>query len=406
MKENEALSVTQINRLIKGKLEGDPDLSHFYLRGEISNFKIYPSGHAYFTLKDEESLISAVMWSSGVIHLSFAPKNGDEVICRGSISVYPPRGSYQFVASTMELSGEGAELLRLKMLFEKLQKEGLFDPAKKKKIPAFPHKIAVIAGKGSAGLADIIRNLQLRWPLVDIVVIPSLVHGKEAPASLRKALKIAVSKEPSTIIVGRGGGASEDLSAFNDEDLIRDIAALEIPLISAVGHEVDVTLIDFVSDLRVSTPTGAATAAVPDKNEMYRLLDDSSERLLSAMKAILGRKKERFLSLSQRPYFSRPEAIYEQKRLELKNTKDRFLLLLGTKLANYRHSLESSKGRLAALNPYGVLARGYSLTVDEKGKVIQSLEQVEEGDTLQTRLRDGTVTAKVIRKDRNHGKRS
>ena len=238
MNKNEelCLTVTTFNELLKAKFDEDPDLQNVYLRGELSNFRIYPSGHAYFSLKDDKSVVSAVMWATYVQRLSFRPKDGDEVMIHGSCSVYPASGKYQIYVNFMQLSGQGAELLRLKELAKKLQAEGLFDESRKRRLPLFPKSIGLITAKGSAAIKDMITNIQNRWPLVDIYVFPSLVQGAEAPKDLLRAFKASQEYPLDVLIIGRGGGSSEDLSAFNDENLVRALASSKCPTISAVGH--------------------------------------------------------------------------------------------------------------------------------------------------------------------------
>lgn len=392
---NPVYSVSALNAAIKARLEGDPEFSALTLRGEISNFKVYPSGHCYFTLKDEKSVISAVMWAGEAAFLSFAPNNGDEVICHGRISVYPPRGSYQFVAAKMERSGQGSELAKLRALAEKLKAEGLFAESRKRKIPAYPRTVGVIAGKGSAGMKDIVHNISLRYQNLTLYLFPSLVQGEGAPASLLAALKQAIAHDVDTLIIGRGGGSSEDLHAFNDEALVRAVAACPIPVISAVGHEVDTTLIDLVADRRVSTPTAAAVLAVPDSNELLMGLDDASTRLFSLFSGVLAQKKERVDSLSQRPFFTNPKAIYAEKIADLEKLSQRFSLALVAQLNAKKAKAAYLQGKLASLNPYSVLGRGYAISTDASGKVVASVKDVKAGSEVKTRLNDGIIMSTV-----------
>lgn len=395
--QQEAITVSELNAYIKAKLEGDFSLASIYLRGELSNFKIYPSGHCYFTLKDKDSMVSGVMWASSAMRLSFRPKDGDEVLVHGRIAVYPPRGSYQISVDHMELFGQGAELLRLERLKAKLAEEGLFDPARKRPLPKFPNRVGVIAGKDSAGLRDIVVNILGRWPLIELVVLPSLVQGKEAPKALIEAFNKAQQADLDVLIVARGGGSSEDLGAFNDEALVRALATSRCPFISAVGHEVDTTLTDLVADLRVSTPTGAAVAAVPDKNEVYQTLDDDLERLQNAIKAKLSRLSSELEHLSGRSFFLRPESLYREKRENLETTRRRLELGIQSQLRMKRDMLTRSSEKLEAMNPYKVLGRGYSIVLDEKGQPVKSIDGVQAGQRLKTRLKDGIIESEVIR---------
>ena len=391
-----AVTVSELNAYIKSKLEGDFLLSHVYLRGEISNFKTYPSGHCYFTLKDKDSMVSAVMWASSAAKLSFRPKDGDEVVCLGRVSVYPPRGSYQFNADSMEIFGLGAELIRLEKLKAKLAAEGLFDPARKRPLVRFPKKVGVIAGKDSAGLRDVVFNLGNRWPLCELVVFPSLVQGKEAPKDLIVAFNKAQEADLDTLIIARGGGSSEDLMAFNDEALVRALATSNCPIISAVGHEVDTTLCDLVADKRVSTPTAAAVAAVPDKNEIRQGLDEALMRLQNGLMALLGRKKREVEHLSSRPFWKRPEALYEAKLESLGVLRKRLDYAMSQSLQSKRLDLQRLTQTLNALSPLNVLKRGYAIISDESGKPVRSIEAVHTGDRLRTRVKDGIIDSEVI----------
>ena len=422
MRENTGcLSVSELNHIIQAKLEGDEFLSFFSLQGEVSNFKLYPSGHAYFALKDADSLISAVMWRSHAERLSFLPQNGDKVIVKGKIGVFPAKGIYQVSCFTMEKDGQGDLLKRLRELAEKLRKEGLFEESRKKKIPRFPRKIAVIAGKNSAGMRDIEVNLAKRWPLCEVEKFPSLVQGELAKADLLLHLKEAIASNPDTIIIGRGGGSSEDLGAFNDEALVRAVASCPIPVIAAVGHEVDVTLIDLVADLRCSTPTGAAVAATPDQNEVRQRLDQIGDELDAKVRQEIALKKEQLLLLSNKPYFSDPKRLYAlsldrirqlKARLEgkvrseiklgssmlestSKSLDSRVLALLEAKKAR----LLALSGKMSALNPDAVLSRGFSLTTDESGTPISSAMGLSKGEKIKTKFSDGIILSEVLGKE-------
>ena len=391
-----AVSVTELNAYIQTRLEKDPKLGSIFLIAEVSNFKAYPTGHCYFTLKDDKSMISGVMWASYARGLSFRPKDGDQVLVHGRVAVYPPRGSYQFSVDHMELYGIGAELLRLQELKNKLAAEGLFDASKKKRLPRFPKTVAVIAGKDSAGMKDIVVNLLRRWPLVRLMTYPALVQGKDAPKDIIAKIALAEQESPDVLIIARGGGSSEDLSAFNDEALVRTLANRKCPVISAVGHEIDTTLTDLVADLRVSTPTAAAVASVPDKFEIYQTLDVAFDGLVDAINGKIKRLKREFESLSSRPFFTRPGSIYEDKLEKLSLTQERMKRAILSTLERKKHALESQKGRLTALNPRAVLTRGYSMTLDSKGKPVKGVEGLAKGETLKTCLSDGIITSTIL----------
>ena len=393
------LTITQFTERLKAKFDFDSELQNVYLHGELSNFRIYPSGHAYFSLKDEGALIAGVMWGSNVKRLSFRPKDGDDVLLHGAVSIYPSRGSYQVYADHMELFGEGAALLRLKELAKKLQAEGLFDEARKRPLPKFPKTIGLITAKGSAAIKDMVHNLQIRWPLADILVFPSLVQGKEAPASLLKAFQLSQKAPIDVLIIGRGGGSSEDLDAFNDETLVRALASSKCPTISAVGHEIDVTLCDYVADKRVSTPTGAAVAAVPDKREIALAIDGAREALIEDLESRLSLLKQKYLSLASRPFFQYPQAIYSDKLEDLQRLKQRLALGMNHQEKAKKGDLERVSGRLQALSPFGVLSRGYSITEDQSGKIVSSIDQVEPGQDIKTHLKDGIIFSCIEKKE-------
>lgn len=391
MESKEFLSITEFNSRIKDYLESSSLFKFVYLRGEISNYKVYPSGHAYFSLKDDKSLLSAMMWSNRRMGLAFEPKTGDEVIVCGSINVYPPRGSYSFIVDKMELYGQGNEALKLKLLYEKLAKEGLFDPSKKKGIPLFPNRIGVIAGANSAGLKDIVHNICLRYPSVQIYVFPSLVQGKEAPKDLLRALELASKANLDTLIIGRGGGSSEDLSAFNDESLIRALYKCEIPIISAVGHEIDTTLTDLVADKRVSTPTGAAVASTPNKDDLFIRLDQYLESITKIVSNKIDLYSSKLAGLSSRPYFKDPSALYSQKLDSLSKLGHRLDLAYKNRVEKAISKLSELQNRLNSLNPENVINRGYSLTLNKNNKPIQSIEDVEIGEELITKVKGGII---------------
>lgn len=391
MESKEFLSITEFNSRIKDYLESSSLFKFVYLRGEISNYKVYPSGHAYFSLKDDKSLLSAMMWSNRRMGLAFEPKTGDEVIVCGSINVYPPRGSYSFIVDKMELYGQGNEALKLKLLYEKLAKEGLFDPSKKKGIPLFPNRIGVIAGANSAGLKDIVHNICLRYPFVQIYVFPSLVQGKEAPKDLLRALELASKANLDTLIIGRGGGSSEDLSAFNDESLIRALYKCEIPIISAVGHEIDTTLTDLVADKRVSTPTGAAVASTPNKDDLFIRLDQYLESIIKIVSNKIDLYSSKLAGFSSRPYFKDPSALYSQKLDSLSKLGHRLDLAYKNRVEKAISRLSELQNRLNSLNPENVINRGYSLTLNKNNKPIQSIEDVQIGEELITKVKGGII---------------
>ncbi len=423
--EKNYLSVSELNARIKYLLEGEKSLSSLFLRAEISNFKVYPSGHAYFTLKDENSLISAVMWASSLTYLKFVPSNGDKVLVHGKITVYPQRGNYQVTVLSMQKDGEGEERRKLRELALKLKKEGLFDESRKRALPLFPKRIAVIAGRGSAGMRDIEVNLAKRWPLAEVLTFPSLVQGDEAPADLIANLEKAKKANPDVLIIGRGGGSSEDLGAFNNEALVRALSLFPVPSVSAVGHEIDVTLTDLVADKRVSTPTAAAIACVPDQYEVMQGLDETERKIDSRVHALLHLAKERVEKYDAKPYFKNPRALYANEIEKLGNISIRLdngmknALAMRKKEFDYASShlepplisrlglckerINSLDSRLEALNPDKVLSRGYSITLTEEGKPLKSKSQLEVGDRIKTRLKDGIIVSRITEKEDQNG---
>lgn len=378
--------------------DNDFTLRGLRLKGEISNLKRYSSGHVYFSLKDEESSIRAVMFYDYTKYMPENIKDGDEVIVAGYVSVYPQRGEYQFYAQAMELSGKGQILFELEMLKKKLAQEGLFDQSRKRKINPFPACVGVISAPNSAALSDIKTNLLRRNPLIEVKLFPSLVQGSEAPKELLNALKKAKNEKIDTLIIGRGGGASEDLSAFNDETLVREVANFPVPVISAVGHEIDFTLIDYAADARASTPTGAAELATIDKREIFEMLDGFEQSLESFMIQRLNYLKQKLDIYREKSFFINPKSMYENKLIELENTKKLFDQYVNHLLEMKEKEIDSIKSRLKALSPDGVLSRGYSITEDDNGNVIKSLKDIKVNQKVKTRFIDGEMTSKVISK--------
>lgn len=399
MKAGEFYTVTSLNRHIKEILDGDVSLRFIRLKGEVSNLKKYPSGHFYFTLKDENSIISAVMFYNDALHIGFDLKDGDEVLAYGSISVYPQRGSYQIYVNEIELFGQGALLVELEKLKQKLKAEGLFEESRKRAIPAYPQAIGIISASKSAAIEDMIKNIYRRYPIVKIYFFPSLVQGSSAPKDLLRAFNLTKSYDLSTLIIGRGGGASEDLNAFNDETFVRALATSNVPIISAIGHEIDFTLVDFVADRRVSTPTGAAELATPDKREIYETLNADYERMALAMQNRVHTLKERLNLLSNRAFFVDPGSIYKTKDRDVKEYRVRLANAMQNRYLISSRDVKAYKQRLEALSPYSVLKRGYSIMVDESGKIIDSVNRVETGQSVMTSVKDGIIKATVTAKE-------
>ncbi|MBQ0008953.1 MAG: exodeoxyribonuclease VII large subunit [Firmicutes bacterium] len=399
MMEKDLFSVSSLNRYIKQLFDRDFTLKGLRLKGEISNFKRYPSGHIYFTLKDEESSIKAVMFYEYTKFIPNTIKDGDEVIITGYVSVYPARGEYQVYAQAMELFGEGAQLLELELLKKKLAAEGLFDASRKRKINIFPKAIGVISAPGSAALADIKTNLLRRNPLIEVKIFPSLVQGADAPKELLKALKKAKEEQIDTLIIGRGGGASEDLSAFNDETLVREAANFPVPIISAVGHEIDFTLIDYVADARASTPTGAAELATIDKREIYELLANKRVELDEIITDKIGNYRHKLDLLKMNSFFENPKVMYENTLVEVENTKKRLDAFIAHLVEMKAEKIHSLSKQLHSISVDATLQRGFAIMENEQGKIVKDIKDVEVNQMVKTRLKGGVVSAKVISKE-------
>ena len=399
MMSKDLFSVSSLNRYIKQMFDKDFTLKGLRLKGEISNLKRYPSGHVYFSLKDEESMIKAVMFAEYTRFMPATIKDGDEVIITGYVSVYPSRGEYQVYAQAMELFGEGALLLELELLKKKLAAEGLFDVSRKRKLVSFPKSVGIISAPNSAALADIKTNLLRRNPLISVQIFPSLVQGADAPKSLLEALKKAKESNIDTLIIGRGGGASEDLSAFNDETLVREAAKFPVPIISAVGHEIDFTLIDYVADARASTPTGAAELATIDKREIYEFLSNKEIELDECITDIISNYSHKIELIKKNAFFENPKSMYEKTLIEIGNTSSRLDSYLNHLLQIKKEQVASFKKQLRALSIDNTLQRGFSIVTNEQGKIITDIKEVEVNQMVKTRIHGGNITAKVVNKE-------
>ena len=364
-------TVSDINQYIKALLNRDENLKFIYVKGEISNFKMASNGHFYFSLKDDKAMISAMMFSSYATKNTFVPENGQEVVVFGSIDAYPGRGTYQIIVYSMQEVGAGQALLELEKLKKKLKEEGLFDESRKRPINLYPKAIGVITAPNSAAIKDILFNLKRRYPIADIYVFYSAVQGDNAAKELLNAFNIAQTYPLDTLLIGRGGGSSEDLSAFNDETLVRALASSKMPIIACVGHEIDSTLVDFVADKRASTPTGAAELATIDQREILEHLSFSIQEMEESIKGMVDDLKDELSSYKEDLNQSILNLLRQEKQL-----------------------LEHKKATLEALNPESVLARGYTLTVDEKGMPIK-VKNSKPGDKIKTIFKDGSLTSEV-----------
>ena len=413
MSAQEALTVSQLNAYIKSLVDRDDFLGSVAVRGELSNYKIYPSGHHYFTLKDAESSLKCVMFRSAAGKLRFRPESGMGVTAWGRISVYPRDGAYQLYCEALMPEGFGDLQMAYEQLKAKLEKEGLFDRSHKKPIPRYPERIAVITSSAGAAVHDIIRVLRRRWPMGKIMLLPVRVQGVEAPGEIAAALRYASEhKVADVVITGRGGGSIEDLWAFNDERVARAIYDCEIPVISAVGHEPDVTIADFVADLRAATPSNAAELAAPDVTELMQAIDSAMRRLENSMAKRISGSREALEALSSRRVLQSATGFIEQRRSQvetlrvrleaasgfasksrsqLDNLASRLDSALDTAMTRKKNEYLRAAAKLDALSPLKVLSRGYAIAMDEDGRAVKDSSGVRAGDKLPVRLGGGAL---------------
>lgn len=416
--ENEYYTVSQINAYINKKLKFDNNLKNVYVKGEISNFKTYSSGHSYFTLKDEKSQIPAVMFKGRKHSLKFQPEDGMKVIIKGKVEVFERDGKYQLYATTMTEDGIGALYVAFEQLKKKLKAEGLFDDAHKKEIPEYPRRIGVVTAQTGAAIRDIITTIKKRYPYCEVLIFSTLVQGDQAAGQIVRQIKHAQEFDIDTLIVGRGGGSIEDLWPFNEEIVARTIYDCKIPVISAVGHEIDWTISDYVADKRAPTPTGAAMIAVPDTNEVKFKITQLNGRLNKNMKDMISQNKTKLNHISQKQILKNPESIYEIKAMILDNLVTKLELASKKNIVENKNKLLKLENRnilrnpeeilrmkrepylrnldkLNVLNPLLTLKRGYTLTKLE-GKVVSSAKEVKSGDQLDVEFDDGVINTRVI----------
>ena len=390
------LTVSELNNVIKALIDSEPLLDKVCVRGELSNYKIYPSGHHYFTLKDSESSVRCVMFKSSASKLRFRPESGMGVTAFGRISVYPRDGAYQLYCSDLIPEGTGDLQIAFEQLKAKLASEGLFDPAHKKKLPAFPKKIAIITSSAGAAVHDMIRILGHRWPMTKVVLLPVRVQGVEAPPEIVGAIRYAnVHNIADVIITGRGGGSIEDLWAFNDERVARAIYASAIPVISAVGHEPDVTISDYVADARASTPSNAAEIAVPDVSDIRELLSNLEIREEQSINKQLMRLSSRLNDLKERRVIQNPMAYVDGKRADLDYMRDKLISSSDRIISSKRNEFVALAASLDAMSPLKVLSRGYSITAGGNGEMVRSINDVQPGEKLRICVSDGVIKCRV-----------
>ncbi len=398
-------SVSQVNFYIRGLLEKDFILQSLWMRGEISNWKRHSSGHCYFTLKDSESAMACVMFRGDAMVLPFVPQNGQEVLVCGYVGVYEKTGQYQFYAQLMEPAGVGALSIAFAQLKEKLEQEGLFDADFKREINPYPKTVAVITSPTGAAVRDIMQIAKRRDPSVQLVVVPALVQGQEAAASLVSAIKqVNAWGKADTIILGRGGGSMEDLWAFNEETVARAMFASAIPIISAVGHETDVTIADFVADLRAPTPSAAAELAVPDRQTEVDRLRALTFRIQFAEEKFLQHGRQMVLSFEKRAGFRRPMELLAQGALTLSHLEERMDGALDQRLLEENNKLARLCDKLELLSPMQVLSRGYALAQKSSGLLVRQVDDVAEGEALSLLVSDGVLGVTVTKKEKTHGK--
>ena len=396
MTEIAPLSVSEITEHIRRIVESDGALRRVYVRGELSNYKIYPSGHHYFTLKDAGALIRCVMFRADAQRLRFRPENGMGVICSGRVAVYPRDGAYQLYASSVMPEGMGDLHAAYEQLKAKLLAEGLFAQEHKKPLPAMPDRIALITSGAGAAVQDMIRILGKRWRLAKILVLPVRVQGTEAPAEIAGAIRYANRWHIADLIItGRGGGSMEDLWAFNDERVARAIYASDIPVISAVGHEPDVTIADFVADVRAATPSNGAEIAVPDQSDVRTLLLSLEKRLEQSERKKLEALSARLRDLSARPVMESPTAFLQNRRMDVDRFSDRLNAAEKHLLLGKRQEYVRLVSSLEAMSPLRVLARGFSVTTDQTGTIIRNANAVAPGDSVHIRLEHGALDCRV-----------
>ena len=397
------ITVSQLNEYIKAVIEGQPALRSLFIKGEISNFtNHYKTGHFYFTLKDENSLVRCIMFKGYSEKLKFVPENGMKVILHGKVSAYPKDGQYQVYADNMEPDGIGALYIAYEQLKEKLEKEGLFEKSKKMPLPKIPKRVGIITSPTGAAIRDIINVLGRRFPYAEGVLFPALVQGEGAPMQLIEGMRYFNSqKNVDVIIIGRGGGSIEDLWAFNNEQLAREIYASKIPVISAVGHETDFTICDFVADKRAPTPSAAAELAVPETMELKQKILNIIGRMDMLIMHNIKNKRQRLMELGGKRVLNTPDFIVDDRRFQLMNLDARMESGMKYTTSLKKELFARYTSKLEALNPMSVISRGYSAVFSDDGKLIKSVDQVEIGDRFNFKTVDGSVSAEVKGKVKN-----
>lgn len=392
----QVLTITQINEYIRSMMDCDRLLMNVAVKGELSNYKVYPSGHHYFTMKDEGGALKCVMFKGNAMKMRFRPENGMQVIAVGRISVYPRDGAYQMYCSGLVLDGVGDLYAAFEQLKTKLAAQGLFDPAHKKPLPKYPKTIGIITSAAGAAVHDMIRILRKRYPLTAVRLLPVRVQGAEAPGEIAAAIGYANYHQlADLLIVGRGGGSMEDLWAFNDERVAFAIYHSQIPVISAVGHEPDVTIADFVADARAATPSNAAEIAVPDQEALHQTLDQMSAAMVTAMERQIKSARQHLKVLSDSPALKSPEGYLLQRRKTLELLRNRLIAAQNQHLNTRAKRFVALTAKLDAMSPLKVLSRGYAMVQLEDGQIVRRVSDVAAGDTIRVTLEDSHFTATV-----------
>ena len=394
----QVLTITQINEYLRSMMDGDRILANVAVKGELSNYKVYPSGHHYFTMKDDGGALKCVMFKGSAMKMRFRPENGMQVIAMGRITVYPRDGAYQLYCTGMVPDGIGDLYAAFEQLKAKLAARGLFDPAHKKPLPPYPGTIGIITSAAGAAVHDMIRILRKRYPVAKVLLLPVRVQGAEAPAEIAAAIAYANHyRLADLLIVGRGGGSMEDLWAFNDEGVALAIYHSHIPVISAVGHEPDVTISDFVADLRAATPSNAAELAVPDQDALHQTLDGMSDALVNAMNQQIKVARQYLRVLAESPALKSPESYLLQRKRTLEMLRGRLLAAENQQLGKKERRFAALTAKLDAMSPLKVLSRGYAMGQREDGKILRSICDVSVGDTVLVTVEDGCIHATVNR---------
>lgn len=390
------LSPSQVSGYIKSWMDRDRLLSGLLIRGELSNYKMYPSGHHYFTLKDAEGALRCVMFRGDAMSMRFRPQNGMQVIAAGRVTVFPRDGQYQLYCTRLVPEGAGDLHLAFEQLKESLLRQGLFAQEHKQPLPRFPGRIGLVTSPAGAAVRDMLRILQARYPLAEVKILPVRVQGEGAAEEIAAAIGWANRWNVADLLItGRGGGSMEDLWAFNEEVVARAIYNSRIPVISAVGHEPDVTIADFVADVRASTPSNAAELAVPDQNELFSVLGDMGVRMEQSVKRMLYLRRRELERLGRSRSMTQPESYFRDKRMQLDYQSQRMVHAMQRTLDKEKRSAARLAAALDALSPLKVLGRGYSIATDKQGRVISSVAMVQSGDTLNLRMEDGSLSCRV-----------